>query len=155
MTSSTEPSTVVERLRVIPPRLAGVLKGRPQAEFDVVPAPDMWSLAEILAHIRASNDIVAYRAYMILARDNPPLPALDERRWAVIAGYARRDVLDSLETYARQREELVQMLARLAAEDWQRTGMHEQRGKVTLLDVLTTLVEHEEEHLAQIEMTIA
>jgi hypothetical protein len=43
------------------------------------------------------------------------------------------------------------MLGRIASEDWRRIGLHEVCGPVSLLNVITTLVEHEEEHCAQLE----
>ena len=42
-------------------------------------APGEWSPAGVLAHLRAADDIQSIRAYMILARDEPLLPAFDER----------------------------------------------------------------------------
>ena len=43
------------------------------------------------------------------------------------------------------------MLRRIALDDWDRVGIHEARGTITLLDVIGTLVEHEEEHCDQLE----
>jgi hypothetical protein len=151
---ASSPIQVTERLRDVPARIATAFGTLPASRLSAAPAAGEWSPAEILAHLRASDDILAYRAYMILARDNPPLPAFDERRWAEVAGYAHMDTLDSLQTYARRREELVTMLDGLAREAWARTGQHETRGAVTLLDVLTTLLEHEEEHCAQLEAAV-
>jgi uncharacterized damage-inducible protein DinB len=142
---------MIERLRDVPARIATAFGTRSASQLYAAPAEGGWSVAEILAHLRASDDILAYRAYMILARDNPPLPAFDERHWAEIAGYGRLDVLDSLQVYTLRREELVAMLRELPPEAWARAGQHEQRGPVTLLDALTALVEHEEEHVAQLE----
>ena len=152
--SAISPNHVIERLRDVPSRIARLFGTLPASRLSAAPAEGEWSTTEILAHLRASDDVLAYRAYMILARDNPPLPAFDERRWAEVAGYARLDALDSLQTYARRREELVTLLDGLASEAWARTGQHETRGAVTLLDVLTTLLEHEEEHCAQLEAAV-
>jgi hypothetical protein len=149
--AADSPSPPTERLRDVPVRIAKAFGTRRAPLLTAAPAKGEWSPAEILAHLRASDDILAYRTFMILARDNPPLPAFDERRWAEVAGYARMDALDSLQTYTRRRDELVTMLCELPPEAWARTGQHEQRGAVTLLDVLTTLLEHEEEHCEQLE----
>jgi len=149
------PEDVIERLRDVPARIAKAFDGRAAARLDAAPAGDGWSAGEILAHLRASNDIVATRAYMILARDNPPLPAFDERAWAAVAGYARLEILDSLQACTSRREELVAALREVAPEGWARTGQHEARGPITLLDVLAGLMEHEEEHCAQIESLFA
>src|SRR5260370_35330185 len=110
---------VMEGLRDVPARIAKAFGTRPASQLSAAPAQGEWSPAEILAHLRASDDILAYRAYMILARDNPPLPAFDERRWAVVAGYAHMDALDSLQTYTRRREGRVTMLDGQAPEGWE------------------------------------
>jgi len=148
------PDHLIERLRAVPGRIASGLGTPPASKLGSVPAEGEWSAAEILAHLRASDDILAYRAYMMLARDHPPLPAFDERRWADIASYGRLDVHDSLRTYSLRRQELVNMLSELPPEAWTRTGEHEGRGPVTLLDVMVQLVEHEEVHCVQLEAAV-
>lgn len=145
---------VIERLQTIPGRIASAFGGRSASELRAAPGEGEWSPAEILAHLRAADDILSYRAYMMLARDNPPLPAFDERRWAEVVGYARLDPLASLRAYTLRRKELVRMLRGLAPEAWARTGQHEQRGEVTLLDIMTTLAVHEQEHCAQMERSL-
>jgi DinB family protein len=57
----------------------------------------------------------------------------------------------SLQLFALQRAELTAVLGRISPDDWQRTGGHEQRGTITILDTVRWLVEHEEEHCAQLE----
>lgn len=47
------------------------------------------------------------------------------------------------------------MLYDLPQGAWLRTGIHEQNGPKTLLDVVTGLIEHEQEHCAQIEAICA
>src|SRR4051794_15202097 len=69
-------------------------------------APGEWSPAEILAHLRAVDDIQSIRAYMILTRDEPPLPAFDERAWSRVAGYLTLHPRASLDLYFRRRIEL-------------------------------------------------
>ncbi|MGZ3582765.1 MAG: DinB family protein [Ktedonobacterales bacterium] len=142
-------ASLVERLAYTPQRILDAVSGWSEAEIHGARAEGEWSAADILAHVRASDDIMAYRVYAILARDVPPLPAYDERRWAEVAGYARMDFRASLDTFTRRRAELVALLRRIAPEDWERTGTHEVCGPLTLREVVTGLVEHEEEHAGQ------
>ena len=141
---------LIDRLSATPARIARAIAGWPDARLRAAPA-GAWSAAEVLAHLRASDDILALRAFMILARDNPPLPSFDDRRWAEVAGYAQADFHASLEAFRLRRAELAAMLGRAAAGDWDRAGAHEQRGPITLLDVVQWIVEHEEEHCEQLE----
>ena len=140
----------LDRLAGIPARIERAIEGIANNDLRRAAGGD-WSIADVLAHVRASDDIVAYRAYAVLARDNPPLPAYDERRWAVVAGYEVMDVRASLNVFGLRRAELVALLRRATAEDWQRTGEHEVRGPISLGQIVASLVEHEEEHCGQIE----
>ena len=144
---------LLRRLSDVPSRISHSVARLSEAEKHTNLSNCEWSAAEILAHLRASDDIVAYRLYVILVRDNPALPAYDERRWAEIAGYAQADFESSLKTYTLRRTELVKMLRQVALDDWKRFGTHEVKGIISLLDVATSLVEHEEEHCLQLEAT--
>ncbi|HEY7831964.1 MAG TPA: DinB family protein [Ktedonobacterales bacterium] len=146
-----EHEAVVARLAAIPARIARAVAGWDAARLAAAPGAGVWSAQAILAHLRAADDILAPRAYMVLTRENPPLAAYDERRWAEVAGYGQADVRASLAVYTARRAELVLALRRLAPGDWARAGIHEARGLVTLLELMRGLAEHEEEHAAQIE----
>lgn len=151
MTAQGEIDELLFRLSDVPLRIARVVEGYNETELRAAHAEGQWSAMDILAHIRVSDAIVAYRAYVLLIRDNPALQAHDERLWAEIALYAQVDFRASLALYALQRAELVNMLRYTSLDNWQRIGIHEVRGPVSLLDVVTSLVEHEEEHCAQLE----
>ncbi len=114
-------------------------------------APGEWSPAVVLAHLRAADDIQSVRAYMILSRDEPPLPAFDERIWAEVAGYLTLHPRVSLDLYFRRRIELAHMLRGVAPADFERVGTHETLGQITLQVLLENLASHEEEHIAQLE----
>jgi hypothetical protein len=142
---------LITRLAAIPARITHAISGRTEAQLRIAPADSEWSAAEVLAHLRASDDILTARAFMILARNNPPMPSFDDRIWAEVAGYVQADIHTSLEAFRLRRAELVAMLRRVALGDWERTGAHEERGSVTLLGIIEGLVEHEEEHCEQLE----
>jgi DinB superfamily len=146
---------LVERCAVTPDRIARAAEDRDAGTLAARPAADAWSPRDILAHLRAADDILALRLVAMLVRDRPPLTAFDERRWADVAGYADADFHDLLRTFAARRAELIAMLRRLGPEDWQRQGLHEQHGPITLHRTLGQLVEHEAEHCAQIEALLA
>ena len=146
-----EPHQIIERLAAIPDRIRHATAGESDERLRAAPATGEWPAAAILAHVRAADDIQAPRLLMILARDNPPLAAFDERRWAEVSGYDALDFAGSLAAFALRRAELAAALRGAAPDDWQRTGAHEVRGAVTMLDVARGLVEHEEEHCAQLE----
>lgn len=141
---------LLARLTMTPERIAAVVGGWDAARLREPAGDGGWSAAAILAHLRASDDILSPRLYAILARDTPPLLAFDERRWAAVAAYADARFAPSLTTFRLRRLELVSTLGRLAPADWARTGTHETRGPLTLLTIAEELAAHEDEHCAQL-----
>lgn len=146
---------LVRRLAGTPERLAHAVAGKTLGQLEERPAADAWAATDILAHLRASDDIVTSRIYMLLARDAPPLVAFDERRWAEVAGYATGDFHRSLTLFSLRRAEVVRVLRQLPPEAWQRSGQHEVRGNMSILAIVQDLTAHEEEHCSQLEALFA
>jgi hypothetical protein len=142
---------LVERLAATPGRIAAATAGFSPEQLAALPSDCEWSALAVLAHIRASDDILSPRLVAMLAREEPALPAFDERRWGEVMGYADADFQELLATFTFRRVELVRALRLLTPRDWQRVGTHESRGQITMLETLRHLVEHEAEHCHQIE----
>lgn len=153
MSSPAEPAKTDALLRTLgsaPQRLSKLTAGWTEHRLRTALTPGEWSVAQLFAHIRASDDVLAYRCYLILAHDRPRYHDLDERRWEEVVRYADLDFAASLQSFELRRAELVQVLGRVSAGDWQRSGAHERRSEQTLWTVASYLSEHEEEHIAQI-----
>lgn len=142
---------LLDRLADTPGRIAATVAGRPAVQLAERMAAEEWSPLAVLAHMRASDEILAPRLIAMVVREEPPLPAFDERRWGDVMGYVDADFHELLTGFAFKRAELVRALRRLEHRDWRRTGMHESRGQITLLHTLRHLVEHEAEHCLQLE----
>ena len=151
MNSSDQVQDLLHQLAGIPGRIDRAVATRSDRDKHLVFSNGEWSAAQILAHLRASDDILGHRLYAILTRANPDLPAFDERRWAEIAGYPQADFELSLKVFTLRRAELMTMLRAITIEDWQRLGHHELKGDISLFEVATSLLEHEEEHCVQLE----
>ena len=145
-----EVAELLERFRRGPELVASVLTGAAGAEVDFKPAPDEWSVRQIVAHLADSEQVGCYRLRRVLAEDNPTLEWYDEKAWAEKLDYARRKYSQSLETFRRTRSENYELLKDLSPEDWQRPGVHSQYGPLTLLSLLKKYAEHAEGHARQI-----
>jgi CheY-like chemotaxis protein len=143
--------SLINRIADIPNRISRTVDGWSEAQLHQRPAPDEWSAADLLAHLRSSDDILSPRVYMMLVRDNPTLMAYEERKWAEVLGYASVDFHASLQAYLLKRAELVNVLKRLTPEDWTRTGVHEHSGSLTIEQLVNDMLLHEAEHCRQIE----
>ncbi len=133
-----------------PARFAAVLSRLEAADSVETTRPGEWSAAEVLAHVRTSQDIIEPRIMAILSRDNPPLPAFDDGVWMQVGRYAFVPVPEALEIMRLKRRELVRVLRSIPLEAWSRTGVHEARGPISVLDIVRGIAEHEDEHINQI-----
>jgi hypothetical protein len=137
-------------LESAPARFGAALARLEDADSVVGGAPEEWSPAQVMAHVRAANDILEPRILQILVRDEPPIAAFDERRWSEVARYDTLPVTELLSVMRARRRELVRALRAISAEDWERAGRHEVKGRVTVLDVARHIADHDDEHIEQI-----
>ena len=144
-------SDLLERFRRGPELLAMVLTGVFGEEEDFTPAPDKWSIRQLIAHVADSELVCAHRMRQIVAEDQPILIAFDQDAWTRNLDYARRKPKQSLETFRRLRAENYELLKDLPEAAYARTGNHSQRGAITLRDQLELLAQHAEGHARQMQ----
>jgi hypothetical protein len=136
-------------------KLQRLLKGVPAAKLRQRPAPDKWSVAEILAHLADSEIVTSFRLRQILATPGTPIPAYDQDAWAKACRYEKRDARTSLETFRTLREANLALLKSLAAEQWKHHGIHSGRGPETVERLVTLIAGHDLNHTQQIERILA
>lgn len=144
-------SELINRLATIPARITRAVASWNIQQIQEAPISGEWTARDILAHLRAADDILTSRMYMLLVRDNPPCSNFNERRWAEIAGYTSHNFHNSLTVFTLRRAEVVSMLQHLPSAAWYRSGTHETRGIISLQSIVEDLVKHEEEHCVQLE----
>jgi hypothetical protein len=86
-----------------------------------------------------------------MAHDSPPLLAYDQDLWAERLRYSESNVNDALEEFALIRRSNVRLFERATETDFDRVGMHSERGEESLRDLLKLYAGHDLVHLRQIE----
>jgi hypothetical protein len=141
-----------------PPRLAKLTSGLAPSQLNTAPSPGEWSVNEVLAHLRACDDVWGgYYIMNIIAQDNPTIRAKNPLTWIKNTDYLEQEFQNSLRAFTKQRERLVAELEQLPLEDWERTNTLIGAGKPlqqSLLSHADRLARHERAHLKQIERTI-
>jgi len=142
---------LLERFRRGPELLAVILTGVFGEEEDFAVAPGKWSIRQITAHLADSELVDAHRFRQVLAEDNPTLIAYDQDAWAKNLDYARRKPKQSLESFRRMRAENYALLKDLPLDIFARSGIHTERGRVTLGEMLEDCARHVEQHVRQMQ----
>lgn len=141
---------LLERFRRGAELVAVAITGAAGPEFDFKPAPEKWSVRQIVAHLSDTEAVNVTRLRQILAEDNPSLIAWDQNAWAGRTNYDKRKPSQALETMRILRADNYELLKDLPPEAYERAGNHPERGRLTLLDLLRGSAEHAEKHAAQI-----
>lgn len=132
-------------------KLHKIIKPLGKKELRRKPAPDKWSIAEVLAHLADAELVAGWRLRLILSNDGAPIEAFDQDAWAKTFAYADRDPHESLRAFKFQRELNLALLKSVPRKLWENHGMHSERGKETVTRLVTLFAGHDVNHVRQIE----
>ena len=131
--------------------LREAVKGMSRAQLVAKPIEGRWSTLEVVCHLVDSEVAWTHRMKRTIAEDKPLLIGYDETRLAELLGYQDRELDDELELVDRLRTQMTKILKSLPADAWGRQGIHNERGLVSLEEMLQIETEHVSHHLTHIE----
>lgn len=134
-----------------PEKLASLLEGLSPDELDHRSSPGKWCIREIVAHLADDELVGAYRIRLILSAPGTAIQAFDQAVWAQTGRYGASDVRESLALYCALRFANLKLLGSLSAQEWDRFGVHAERGVESLRDMATYFAGHDINHFRQIE----
>jgi hypothetical protein len=134
-----------------PKKIARLIRRKGASILRKRPAPDKWSVAEILAHLADCEVVAAWRMRQILGAPGTPIQAYDQDAWAAALHYSKRDARKSLAQFTAMREANLALLKSLASEQWQHFGMHAERGQESIEHIVRLMAGHDINHTRQIE----
>src|SRR5215475_10377049 len=85
-------------------KLGRLIKGVPMAKLRKRPAPEKWSVSEIIAHLADGEIVAAFRLRLILGAPGTPIVAYDQNQWVICGHYEKRDPQESAELFRVLRE---------------------------------------------------
>ena len=166
--------TRLRRLEQTPAELERAIAGKSDRELGRRPDAHSWSAKEIVCHLRDVEELFQIRFHTVLALDEPRILVLgagaddlaawriggpighplDPARWAEERQYVRNDAHEALAAFTRRRAEVLTLLRSLSPAEWQRSGIHLRRGRLTLGDWVASLAGHDDNHLDQLRRAL-
>ena len=135
------PEVVVEAARGLP---GTAVADRPLAGgFAMI--EHVWHLADL------EVDAYEVRIRRILAEDEPELPNFDGDAVAAKRKYRALRLKDGLKKFSEARQRNLAALSAVEGEAWQRAGILEGVGRITLRDLPRIMQEHDLSHRGEIE----
>ena len=132
------------------PRLRRAVADLGPEQIKARPVPGKWSTLEVVCHLVDSEQAWCHRMKRVIAEERPLLIGYDESRFASTLNYHQRDVEDELALLEGMRRQMARVLRALPEAAWSRTGVHSERGLMTLAELLQAEVEHVPHHLRHI-----
>ncbi|NDJ52578.1 MAG: DinB family protein [Chloroflexi bacterium] len=139
-----------------PTQITALTSGLSDVQAAARPAPEAWSIVDVLAHLRSCADVWGNCIDQILAEEHPTIKAVNPRSWIKQTDYPSLGFRESFTAFSAQRAKLVTLLRSLSDEDWKRTATVTGAGKAlerTLLFYARWLAGHERTHFRQIKKT--
>ena len=117
--------SVAEIMSILPstvPRLIELTDGLTADQLHAPPEPGSWSVNDVLAHLRACNDVLGGAARRIVTEDHPKWRATSPRNWQAKSGYHDLGFRESFGAFQNGRAELLGVLDALSDAEWERTA---------------------------------
>jgi DinB superfamily len=147
-----DPTTIhslIERYKQGYDEVVAALEGATDRELDARPAPEKWTAREIVHHLADSEMTSAIRLRKLLAEDTPTIYGYDQEVFARTL-YYDRPIAESLAAFRAARRSTAELLDRMTADQWRRSGVHSESGPYPATKWLQIYADHAHNHAAQI-----
>jgi uncharacterized damage-inducible protein DinB len=115
------------------------------------PSDGSWSIQQIIIHLQDSELAYADRMKRVIAEENPPLIGYDQSLFAQNLFYDEQSAADAVAIVELNRRNMTRILRKLPDATFARIGTHNERGPMTLAQLVVSATEHLEHHLRFIE----
>jgi hypothetical protein len=131
-------------------RLVDAFTGLTREDLLAFPVPGTWSLQQIAVHLFDSDLIGADRMKRVAAMDKPLLIGYDETAFSRLPGINDIDALTACRIVDQTRQLTAAVLRSLPDAAFDRWGVHNEVGKVTLADMVEKYIAHLDGHLQHV-----
>jgi hypothetical protein len=155
MLSAEQRHERIEKIRRFPEQLERAVEGLTEEQLTTPYLAGEWSVAQNVHHLADSHLNAYVRSKLILTEDHPLLKPYNQDDWAAMPDGATAALEASLLILKGLHLRWTSLLEGVKESDWQRVGIHPERGEVTLERILEIYSGHGESHLDQIGRTLA
>ena len=130
--------------------ITSLVAGVSPEEARVRPAPEAWSLLEVLCHLHdEEREDFRPRLDLVLHRPGEAWARIDPAAWVAEREYNARDLARMLQAFLAERERSLAWLGTLSAPDWSRE-YQAPFGPITAGDLLASWAAHDLLHTRQL-----
>jgi len=113
------------------------------------PAPGEWSPRQVLNHLSDSDLVTGTRIRMIVTQDRPTIVGYDQDAWTERFGSLDATPQDTIDRWQTLRRANLRLMQSLSPQEWNRVGLHSERGPESVRLNVQLLAGHDRMHLDQ------
>lgn len=149
-----ERQVCIEKIAALPRLLREAIAGASDAQLARPYREGGWNSRQVIHHLADSHMMAFIRAKKAAVEENPTLQAYDQDVWASHADASTGPLEPSLSIIEGVHARWSAFLRSLPEEAWSRTAVHQERGPMTLEDLLRIYSGHGEKHIGHIKAGI-
>ncbi len=127
--------------------LSKMIAGLSRDELLAVPVPGTWSIQQIVLHVLDTDLEFTSRFKRVIAEEKPLLMGFDQSKFTACLHYEAQDAALAADIFAKNRQQIATLLRQLSDADFERQGVHSERGLMTLADLLGYATRHYQHHM--------
>lgn len=129
---------------------AGLVRGISLEQARWKPAPDKWSMLEVVNHLYdEEREDFRQRLELTLADPKQPWPPIDPRNWVTTRAYNERELDASLDNFFAEREKSIAWLSQLSLPKWENQN-EGPNGLLAAGDLMASWMAHDFLHIRQL-----
>jgi hypothetical protein len=113
------------------------------------PSPGEWSPRDVLNHLSDTDLVYGTRIRMMVTQDRPTIVGYDQDAWTARFGSLDATAQDTIDRWQTLRRANLRMLESLRPEEWERVGLHTERGPESVRLTVQLVAGHDRMHLDQ------
>ncbi len=136
-------------------QLTEALEQFPKEMWGFKPAPDRWSIHEVLIHIADSEANAFVKCRKLIAQPGKSVNDYDQDIWSEALHYRQQKIEDALELFKWLRENTYTLVKGIPDKVWSTASGYGEGGVVTLDDWLEIYANHIPDHIKQMKKIYA
>jgi hypothetical protein len=148
--TGAEREACIEDVAALPKELRAVVSGLSPEQLDTPYRPGGWTVRQVVHHLPDSHMNGYVRFKLAVTEVEPRIKTYDEAAWAELADAQGEDLESSLLLLGALHRRWTHFLRSLNEEQFERTVMHPELGRITLETNLQLYAWHGRHHLAHI-----
>jgi hypothetical protein len=122
-----------------------------QDEINLPPAPNEWSIHQVVAHVRDTEQhVFLRRTERIINEEHPTVQSFDQEAWNRDHYSPNESFQKIVADFRAARRKLIRLLRATSEKDWKNWALHPAYGKISLGWLTLHNYHHTMEHIAQI-----